>query len=264
MKYQSICLLKDNADDIKNKLNNRKTHEIIELVKEKAQGITQSFAYKGQIFFAEELSYDQLSERVDAVFIALHGRPGEDGTIQQSLEARNIPYNGSGVNSSKITINKHFTNQALKEKGLKVFHQYLPQKKSWLSDESKVIAQIEKEFDYPFIAKPVDDGCSSAVKVINNQLELKAFASLIFRDIPALPDDAANLLNIDSKEEVPQKTQFLIEEMVVQGDALKLIEITGGLITKGGGEMLEYEIFEPSEAVASKGIFEFGRKVSCR
>ena len=43
---------------------------------------------------------------VNGVFLALHGRPGEDGSVQVELEKLGIPYNGSGVETSKLTINK--------------------------------------------------------------------------------------------------------------------------------------------------------------
>ena len=49
-----------------------------------------------------EISYATLNQYVDNIFIALHGRPGEDGTIQAILEQYNIPYNGSNVLVSKL------------------------------------------------------------------------------------------------------------------------------------------------------------------
>lgn len=253
-------LLKDNADDITSKLEANKAHELIEKIKLDSKGVINEFAYKDQIFFAQKVNYDQLAQRVDAVFIALHGRPGEDGTVQKELEKRKVPYNGSGVKSSKITINKYLTNQELKKHGLKVFDQYLPEKEDWLSDQENEIDKIEKKFSYPLIAKPVDDGCSSAVKVISNKIELKAFGDMIFRESVDIPKDFLKVLNINPKEEIPQKNRFLVEEMVAKGDANKLIEITGGLTTSKSKGATQYEIFEPSEAVASKGILSLEEK----
>ena len=81
-----------------------------------ASDITQKYASEDLIFTPHKISYDELGQQVDAVFIALHGRPGEDGQVQMELEARNIPYNGSGIKSSSITINKFRTLQILKKK----------------------------------------------------------------------------------------------------------------------------------------------------
>ncbi|MBI5197431.1 MAG: D-alanine--D-alanine ligase, partial [Nitrospirae bacterium] len=53
-------------------------------------------------------------EKIDAAFIALHGRYGEDGTIQGLLEVMGIPYTGSGVLASAIGMDKVMTKQLLK------------------------------------------------------------------------------------------------------------------------------------------------------
>ena len=73
-----------------------------------------------------------------------------------------------------------------------------------------VIKEIEEKFKYPFIAKPVDDGCSSAVKKIDNQRELIAYSEMIFRDNPELPSISSNLFKMDQKEEIPKKIINLI------------------------------------------------------
>jgi len=252
--------LKDNADDIISKLEVKRSHEVIEMIKTKASKISSNFAYKDQIYFPKQLSYEELAKLVDGVFIALHGRPGEDGTVQAKLDELNIPYNGSGVSSSQTTINKYLTNKKLKEHGLKVFEQSLVYKQKWTDDSDLIIQEVENLFRYPFIAKPVDDGCSSAVKVIHNRLELNAFSKLLFRTAKDLPVNEAKLLKIDPKEEIPIKEQYLIEEMAQIKDAEYMIEITGGLLTHLTEKGIKYEVFEPSEAVASKGILSLEEK----
>ena len=62
---------------------------------------------------------EQLKEaKADAVFIALHGKYGEDGTIQSVLELARIPYTGSGVTSSAITMDKIMSSHFIKQAGL--------------------------------------------------------------------------------------------------------------------------------------------------
>ena len=58
------------------------------------------------------------SARFDRVFIALHGRGGEDGTIQGVLETLRVPYTGSGVQASAIAIDKHTTKQIWLQSGI--------------------------------------------------------------------------------------------------------------------------------------------------
>lgn len=67
---------------------------------------------------------------VSFVFIALHGRPGEDGALQMELDKLGMPYNGSGVESSKVTINKFETNNILRENGFQMADSFLIEKKS--------------------------------------------------------------------------------------------------------------------------------------
>ena len=58
---------------------------------------------------AEQSLADLVQEKFDRVFIALHGRYGEDGTMQGALEQIGIPYTGSGVLASALAIDKQAT-----------------------------------------------------------------------------------------------------------------------------------------------------------
>jgi D-alanine-D-alanine ligase len=60
----------------------------------------------------------QALEAVDAVFIALHGAYGEDGTLQRLLQIHKIPFTGSNALSSNIAFNKILTKQTLQEHGV--------------------------------------------------------------------------------------------------------------------------------------------------
>ncbi|MCL1856693.1 MAG: D-alanine--D-alanine ligase, partial [Kiritimatiellaeota bacterium] len=57
---------------------------------------------------------------IEAVFIALHGRFGEDGGVQRLLEARGIPYTGSGPEASELSFDKILTQQRLLSAGIPV------------------------------------------------------------------------------------------------------------------------------------------------
>ena len=253
-------LLKDNADDIKEKIMAQSTeHEVIKHIKEKANSITEKYA-QSSLNKAVAIDYDALAKEFDSVFIALHGRPGEDGAVQLELEKRNVPYNGSNVNSSQLTINKFETNELLKSHGILVAKHSLINKAKWEDDKNKYILKIEEQFDYPMIAKPHDDGCSSAVKKIKNRNELIAFGDMMFREEEKFITKHVNTLHLSSNEPFPQKEQFLIEDLIQKGNALHFLEITGGLLTRLVDNKTAYEIFEPSEALASGEVLSLEEK----
>lgn len=267
-------MLKDNADDIKEKVqeiekNKQKTESttqadekslILEKIREEAKDITEKYAQKA-IFEAQKISYQDLKNLVDEVFIALHGRPGEDGALQQKLIEVGLPFNGSGVESSKITINKYETNEILAKNGILVAKHQLLYKEKWLNNQEEQIRLIEKEFSYPFIAKPADDGCSSAVKKIKNREELRAYAEMSFRETEAFLPEATAILKLKAGEEFPKRTYFLIEELIEKKDAVHFLEITGGMLTtrKADGSR-SYQVFEPSETLATGEVLSLEEK----
>ncbi len=254
-------LLKDNADDIRDKIADFKHHPIVKGIKDEAGKLIQKYRSSGTIDAPELLSLADLSKKVDAVFIALHGRPGEDGSLQKELKQYNIPYNGSNPHSSEITIDKYATLQLLQQHGFKVAKQLLVQKADWQQNQIAFIATIEAQFPYPFITKPSDDGCSSAVKKIKNQAELQAFAALMFRPEEDFMDEQhVQTLDLKPKEEFPVKNYFLVEELIEQGDADHFLEITGGLLTHRSNGSINYEMFEPSEALAGEDVLSLEEK----
>ena len=253
-------LLKDNADDIKDGIEHFSRHPLVENLKSACGDIISKYASTHSVFEPEELSYTQLAEEVDGVFIALHGRPGEDGTVQQKLRTHGIPYNGSDHESASITIDKFRTLQILKEAGFTVANQLLVDKEAFDRDADQAMQEIEQGFDYPFIAKPVDDGCSSAVKIIKDRSQLKVYLEGLFRDHIDLDLDLRKVLGLKIKEEFPKKGIVLIESLIDSNGAKQFMEITGGLLTKRTEDGIEYEIFEPSEALAGGEILSLEEK----
>ncbi len=254
-------MLKDNADDIRDKILDFHRHPIVENIKMECEGITKKYASADVVFEPRHLTTFELAEKVDGVFIALHGRPGEDGTLQQELERAGLPYNGSDPDSSQTTINKYRTLQLLKEHGFSVAKQYLSPRTSYQAAPSKEMDKIEAGFQYPFIAKPVDDGCSSAVKMIRNRRQLEAFFNTIYRKEEELPEEAIHVLKLGFKEEFPIKDAVLIEELITADGARHFLEITGGMLTHHeGNNGRTYEIFEPSEALAGGEVLSLEEK----
>jgi len=257
-------MLKDNADDIREKIEHAEAgeapHPILERIRQEASAITSTYAGQA-LALPRRISFEELAGLADEVFIALHGRPGEDGALQQQLEKFHLPYNGSGVASSSVTINKFETNQRLRAAGLLVAEHRMANKLEWQADAESFYRSLETQFPYPFIAKPADDGCSSAVKKIKTRAELAAFSQLIFRSNEDLWPGPAEVLQLGFKEEFPRKDAFLVETLISRDGAAHFLEITGGLLTAYDADgQLAIEVFEASEALATGEVLSLEEK----
>ena len=103
----------------------------------------------------------------DCAFIALHGRHGEDGTIQGALEVMHIPYTGSGVLASALAMDKFRTKLMWQAAGLPVPEYAL------LNPDSD-FADIEEELGLPLFVKPAREGSSIGVTKVKTPGALKA------------------------------------------------------------------------------------------
>ena len=111
-------------------------------------------------------------ERVDVAFPVLHGRYGEDGTIQGILELAQIPYVGCGVLSSAISMDKLYTKIIVDTLGV-AQARYLPVQRKALADMDSVVESIEETFTYPVFVKPSNAGSSKGVSKASDREELK-------------------------------------------------------------------------------------------
>lgn len=254
-------MLKDNADDIREKIEHFHENHVIRLIQEEANVITNSIHQTKPIFEPKPIDLASLSKEVEGVFIALHGRPGEDGTLQTDLAKHGLYHNGSLAHSASITINKFQTNRKLRELGFLVADHQMVSKSDFLRDKEAVCSSIVNQFGLPLIAKPADDGCSAAVRKIKSVKELELFLALIFRDKKELDVNISSHLGINENDEIPQKNEFLIEKFIEKGDCVRFLEVTGGMVThlNENGE-ITYEMFEPSESLAESEILSLEEK----
>jgi D-alanine-D-alanine ligase len=118
-------------------------------------------------------AFDPASRRLDELalfdraFIALHGRHGEDGTIQGVLEMMGIPYTGSGVMASALGMDKWRSKLLWRAAGLPV-PEYV------LLDGSSDLAQVEAELGLPLFVKPACEGSSIGITKVLRPGELGA------------------------------------------------------------------------------------------
>ncbi|MGB3799952.1 MAG: PASTA domain-containing protein [Lewinella sp.] len=255
-------LLKDNADDIRDKLIKQEEHPVIREIRDACRDITARYADPDVVFHPDFVPLASLPERVDLVFIALHGRPGEDGQVQRKLEQLGLPYNGSSPESSAVTIDKYETLHALYDGGLPVTEQLLASRQDYQLNAKGFLSRVEERFGFPIIAKPVDDGCSSAVLLLRNRDQLAAYCTLTFEPGGPAESSARRTLKLGDQEEWPLgKSTILFESPITAEGASKFLEITGGMLTHYGADgEIRYEVFEPSEALAGGEILSLEEK----
>ncbi|HPF57465.1 MAG TPA: D-alanine--D-alanine ligase [Candidatus Competibacteraceae bacterium] len=103
----------------------------------------------------------------DRVFIALHGRGGEDGVIQGALELQNLPYTGSGVLASALGMDKLRTKQVWQGVGL-------PTPPWRLVASSAELAAAADDLGLPLAVKPSREGSSIGISRINEPGQCQA------------------------------------------------------------------------------------------
>ena len=105
---------------------------------------------------AERSLYDLKAEGFDRVFIALHGRFGEDGTVQGALEVLRIPYTGSGVMGSALAMDKWRTKLVWLASGIPTpRYRVIDSKTDWWS--------VVAELGLPLIVKPAREGSTIGI-----------------------------------------------------------------------------------------------------
>jgi D-alanine-D-alanine ligase len=135
------------------------------------QGVLNALQAEGVNAHAFDPAERNLSELkrdgFDRCFIALHGRFGEDGTVQGALELLGIPYTGSGVMASSIAMDKTMTKRVWLAEGLPT-PTYVLVRRAHLATVS--VAQLVETLGLPMIVKPAREGSSIGVsKVLHAQ-----------------------------------------------------------------------------------------------
>lgn len=109
------------------------------------------------------------AEVIDVAYIALHGRYGEDGTIQGLLEILGIPYTGSGVLASALAMDKCMSKLLLDNLGLPTPPYTVCHAGSTFS------------FPYPFIVKPAHEGSTIGISIVKNEADVHKALTDAFR-----------------------------------------------------------------------------------
>ncbi len=126
----------------------------------------KSWGVDAHAFDTGERSLAELAaEKFDRVFISLHGRYGEDGSLQGALEQLGIPYTGSGVMASAIAMDKIFTKKIWQ-------HHDLPTPNYAALTSDSDLQKVADELGFPLIVKPPHEGSTIGISKVNSASEI--------------------------------------------------------------------------------------------
>lgn len=161
---------------------------------------------------------------VDAAFICLHGRGGEDGSVQGALELAGIPYTGSGILASAAAISKAMSKTIFRTEGIPVAEDVAVSRGELLEGGLERIARgIGRDLGFPCIVKPDREGSSVGTGVARNHDEL----------------------------EVALEEAFALDELVLVEEYVEGREVTVGILG------MEETVLPVLEVCALKGIYDY-------
>lgn len=112
--------------------------------------------------------------KVDCVFPILHGRYGEDGSMQGLIDISGIPYVGSKVLASACAMDKGISKKIVDGLGIGQAKYYVTDRYSFSTNPAEELKEIERIFkgEYPLFVKPANTGSSIGISRVTNQMEL--------------------------------------------------------------------------------------------
>jgi len=167
------------------------------------------------------------ANRPDVAFIALHGKGGEDGSIQGMLELLQIPYTGSGVLSSALAMGKVMSKRLFRSAGLPVVEDVIVPRGLDLEGLPEIL--VRRLGGYPVFVKPNAEGSTFGCALVNHENELESAIQ--------------NALKYDS---------LAILEKYIQG-----MEITAGIL---GNREEELTILPLIEIVPKSQFYDYESK----
>jgi D-alanine-D-alanine ligase len=123
-------------------------------------------------------------EEADVVFIALHGGEGEDGRIQAVFDLVGKPYTGSGVRSSALCMDKAVSKILLEREGINT-----PKWECFRdggAEAHSIAASVERVGGEPVVVKPVDQGSTIGISIVERREDLEEAITLARRYSPAI------------------------------------------------------------------------------
>jgi len=115
------------------------------------------------------------ARNLDVALLALHGKYGEDGTIQGTLETMGVPYTGSSVLSSSLCMDKNISKKIIRYEGVQT-----PDWIHLMNVEELNMDELDK-MGYPVVVKPNSGGSSVGVKIVYDKETVKSAITEVFK-----------------------------------------------------------------------------------
>jgi len=116
------------------------------------------------------------SYNLDCAFIALHGRFGEDGAVQEILEQADLPYTGSGVKASRLAMDKIGALRIFRAGKLYVPRSHFLERPAYNKNND-----FKNDLGFPLVIKPANHGSSIGLSIIELEREIPAAIQLAFQ-----------------------------------------------------------------------------------
>lgn len=155
----------------------------------------------------------ELFDNTDVVFLALHGKFGEDGRIQSLLEMRGVKYTGSGVTSSAMAMDKNISKIMFTHNNISTPKWFMLKKGD--RTELQVDENIKLQVGYPAVIKPNDEGSTVGLSIVQPDVEDVQLGK-------ALKDAFAYSDNVMAEEYIEGRE---LTVAVIGGEALPVVEI---------------------------------------
>ncbi|MBY7113812.1 MULTISPECIES: D-alanine--D-alanine ligase [Bacillus] len=122
----------------------------------------------------EKMDLIEKAKDIDFALLALHGKYGEDGTVQGTLESLGIPYSGSNMLSSGICMDKNISKKILRYEGIET--------PDWIELTKMADLNLDEldKLGFPLVVKPNSGGSSVGVKIVYDKDELISMLETVF------------------------------------------------------------------------------------
>ena len=120
------------------------------------------------------------NNRIDVAFIALHGRFGEDGTVQKLLENAHIPYTGSGVDASRLALDKCASKKIFARQRIPVPRHVVLEKGMFKIEDIGTLGW------WPVVVKPQYEGSSIGLSIVRQKDSLREAMEKAFKYSPRI------------------------------------------------------------------------------
>jgi D-alanine-D-alanine ligase len=169
-----------------------------------------------------ELVDDLAAGRPEIAFVALHGRDGEDGTVQELLEVMGIPYTGSGVSACIRAADKVLAKHAMRDHGLPTPDFYAFNETAFESlGAGRALPAIEQRLAFPIVVKPARQGSALGIKFARTAGDVPAaLVSAFSYDRKVLLERyvAGRELAVSLLEEIGQPVALPVVEAIPEQD----------------------------------------------